>query len=227
MAGSSADPLHTPLPGLLWGRQHGSHSLSDAQLPSSNIFTEKWVASDQLGTSVQFCLGQEIPKGSSHWVNGQWAYFMWNTALEGKKKSQLCFYIPKQSSNNPPRKWPSLLAMTTEATHLFLFFLEAQSEACQPSIPHSTYIPASSRLSPVQMLGLWAFSSPSQACALRMACLAHTLGCFPQRIWVMLWTNNKMFVWTALLWKSCSGVPVFILITITFLRNWQITSYLA
>lgn len=36
--------------------------------------------------------------------------------------------------------------------------------------------------------------------------LAPTLGCFPQRIWVMTWTNNKMFVWTALLWKSCSGV---------------------
>lgn len=74
------------------------------------------------GTSVQLCLGQEIPKDSSHCVNVQWAYFMGNTTLEGKKKSQLCFYIPKQSSNNPPCKWISLLAMTTEVTHLFLFY---------------------------------------------------------------------------------------------------------
>lgn len=167
MAGSSADPLHIPLPGLLWGRQQGSHSPSDAQLPSSNTFTEEQVDNGQLGVSGQFCLGQEIPKDSSRWGNVQWAYFMWNTTLEGeKKKSQLCFYIPKQSSNNPPRKWPSSLAMTTEVTHLFLFFLEVQSEACPPSIPHSTYAPASSSFSPIQMLRLWAFSSLSQACAL-------------------------------------------------------------
>lgn len=96
--------------------------------------------------------------------------------------------------------------MTTEVTHLFLLFSEDQSEVCQPSISHSAHDPVSSRLSPIQMLGLRAFSGLSQACALWMGCLAPTLGCFPQRIWVMTWTNNKMFVWTALLWKSCSGV---------------------
>lgn len=91
MAGSSADPLHTSLPGLLWGRQQGSRSLSDAYLPLSNTLTEKWVASGQLGTSVQFCLGQEIPKDFSFWISAQWAYFMGNTTLEGKKNLSYVF----------------------------------------------------------------------------------------------------------------------------------------
>ena len=153
---------------------------------------------------------------------------MWNTTLEGKKESQLCFYIPKQSSNNPPDKWLSLLATTTEVTHLFLFVFFFQ----KPNQKHVN--PASHTVSTPQLpAGSPPFrcsepsADPPQACALWMVCLAHTLGCFHQRIWVTLWTNNKMFVWTALLWKSCSGAPVFILITITCLRIWQITSYLA
>lgn len=43
----------------------------------------------------------------------------------------------------------------------------------------------------------------------------------------MLWTNNKMSMWIALPGKSCFTVFVFILMTITFLGNWQLTGYLA
>lgn len=145
----------------------------------------------------------------------------------GEKKSQLCFCIPKRSSNNSPRKWPSLLAMTTEVTHLFLLFSEDQSEVCQPSISHSAHDPVSSRLSPIQMLGLRAFSGLSQACALWMGCWHPHWVAFPRESEWWLGQITK-----CLCGLPCSGSLAlvflwFILITITFLRNWQITSYLA
>lgn len=145
---------------------------------------------------------------------------MWNTTLE--KKVSNMFLERKLSSNNLSCGWPLLLAMTVKVTHLLLFFLEAPPESCQPPIPHSRpWLPAGSQAEGHQQAP-WAR-------ALGMVCSAHILGWFHTYwavFWVMLWTSTEMSVQMALSWKPCFSMCVFILITVTLLRNWQITDCL-
>lgn len=103
---------------------------------------------------------------------------------------------------------------------------KSNQKPVNPSIPHSTpKLPAGClphRRSGAEPPGAFLLMR-----VLWRICSAHRLRCFHWRTWVMLWTNNKMFLWMALLSKSCFSVLVSILMTITFLRNWQVTGYLA